>query len=102
VRVTESRAGGVPPSRQSPSSFVPSSWKSEQGLPGNWIECILQTRDGYLWLGTPEGLIRFDGIRFVRFNHENCPAFKSDIVKALAEDTKVASGWRPKPAASCA
>jgi ligand-binding sensor domain-containing protein/signal transduction histidine kinase len=67
--------------------FRITTWTTSQGLPGNWIECLQQTRDGYLGLGTPEGLVRFDGVRFVRFNHENCSAFRSDVVKALTEDT---------------
>jgi ligand-binding sensor domain-containing protein/signal transduction histidine kinase len=71
-----------------PGRFQITTWTTSQGLPGNWIECLLQTRDGYLWLGSPEGLVRFDGLKFVRFNSENCPAFKSDVVKALAEDTE--------------
>src|SRR5262245_13474209 len=36
----------------------------EDGLPANTITDILQTRDGYLWLATPNGLARFDGVRF--------------------------------------
>jgi ligand-binding sensor domain-containing protein/signal transduction histidine kinase len=60
-------------------------WKTPQGLPGNWIECVLQTSDGHLWLGTPDGLYRFDGRRFITLNHRNCDAFRSDVVKGLAE-----------------
>ena len=71
--------------RESPH-YLSTTWKTEQGLALNWIQCLLQTRDGYLWLGTPEGLIRFDGEPFLRLNHENCPAFRSEVVKALAED----------------
>ncbi len=37
-------------------------WKTDQGLPQNSIQAILQTRDGYLWLGTERGLVRFDGV----------------------------------------
>ncbi len=42
-------------------------WQTENGLPSNTIRAILQTRDGYLWLGTFNGLVRFDGVRFVVF-----------------------------------
>ncbi len=42
-------------------------WQTEDGLPGNEITALLQTRDGYLWVGTSAGLARFDGERFVRF-----------------------------------
>jgi signal transduction histidine kinase/ligand-binding sensor domain-containing protein/CheY-like chemotaxis protein len=39
-------------------------WTSQQGLPGEAVYQILQTRDGYLWMRTSEGLVRFDGVRF--------------------------------------
>ena len=44
------------------------SWSIEDGLPQNSVNDILQTRDGYLWLATFGGLVRFDGIRFVVFD----------------------------------
>ncbi|MBX7174566.1 MAG: hypothetical protein K1X72_26565 [Pyrinomonadaceae bacterium] len=47
---------------------------------------MLQTRDGYLWLGTFGGLVRFDGIRFTIFNTANTPALHSNRVMALYED----------------
>jgi ligand-binding sensor domain-containing protein/signal transduction histidine kinase len=40
-------------------------WGIEQGLSAGRIQALAQTRDGYLWIGTAEGLLRFDGIRFV-------------------------------------
>src|SRR6266567_3050771 len=40
-------------------------WQSQQGLPRAAIQSICQTHEGYLWLGTQEGLFRFDGVRFV-------------------------------------
>jgi signal transduction histidine kinase/ligand-binding sensor domain-containing protein len=46
-------------------------WTQEQGLPQDTIRIITQTRDGYLWLGTDEGLARFDGYEFVIFNKAN-------------------------------
>src|SRR5436305_7857708 len=39
-------------------------WQMEEGLPNNIVQAITQTRDGYLWVGTREGLARFDGINF--------------------------------------
>lgn len=40
-------------------------WDLDQGLSSGRIQALAQTRDGYLWIGTAEGLLRFDGIRFV-------------------------------------
>jgi PAS domain S-box-containing protein len=58
-------------------------WQTEDGLPQNSIHALLQTRDGYLWLGTQEGLARFDGVRFAVFDQRNTPEFKNNHVTAL-------------------
>ncbi len=60
-------------------------WTSDSGLPQNSVTAILQARDGYLWLGTQEGLVRFDGVRFTIFDTRNTPALSDDWVQALAE-----------------
>lgn len=41
-------------------------WQMEDGLPNNNVQAITQTKDGYLWVGTREGLARFDGVNFKR------------------------------------
>jgi ligand-binding sensor domain-containing protein/signal transduction histidine kinase len=61
-------------------------WRTDSGLPQNTVHAVLQTRDGYLWLGTDGGLVRFDGMDMVTFDAENTPQFKSDTVYALLED----------------
>src|SRR5580658_5100077 len=40
------------------------AWTAQNGLPGEAVYQILQTRDGYLWLRTSAGVVRFDGVRF--------------------------------------
>jgi diguanylate cyclase (GGDEF)-like protein len=62
------------------------AWNTKDGLPQSSVEAILQTRDGYLWLGTQEGLVRFDGVRFAVFDKSNTKALKANRVTALAED----------------
>jgi len=47
------------------------SWTTEDGLPNNTVHAIAQTPDGYLWLGSPGGVARFDGIRFEDFSPTN-------------------------------
>src|SRR5882762_19464 len=59
-------------------------WRTQDGLPQNRIQAITQTADGYLWLGTPGGLVRFDGVRFFVFDRSNTPAFRDDSVLSLA------------------
>jgi len=61
-------------------------WQDQHGLPQNGVLAILRTRDGYLWLGTIEGAARFDGVRFVVFDNNNTPEFKSNQILSLAED----------------
>ncbi len=65
--------------------YVHTTWTSEQGLPQNSVQTIVQTTDGYLWMGTEEGLVRFDGVRFSVFNKANTPAFKHNDVKTLCQ-----------------
>lgn len=46
----------------------------------------MQTRDGYIWLNTLEGLVRYDGAQFTVFNRDNTPALKSTDMRALYAD----------------
>ena len=68
------------------ANYLTRVWQTEQGLPQNTVTAIEQTPDGYLWVGTQQGLARFDGVRFVVFNSANVPAFKSDRISALLVD----------------
>jgi diguanylate cyclase (GGDEF)-like protein len=61
---------------------------TENGLPQSSVLAMVQTRDGYLWLGTYEGLARFDGLNFTIFNKNNTPEMESNGIKALAEDSQ--------------
>jgi ligand-binding sensor domain-containing protein len=54
-------------------------WRSEHGLPGNTIQSLLHTRDGYLWVGTREGLARFDGVRFTTYGAQGGGVAESEI-----------------------
>ncbi|MHC1766042.1 MAG: two-component regulator propeller domain-containing protein [Verrucomicrobiia bacterium] len=69
-------------------SFVVDVWTTEEGLPQNEIKSILQTQDGYLWLGTPSGLVRFDGIRFTVYDESNTPGMENSNVEVLFEDSR--------------
>ena len=44
--------------------YIARSWSADDGLPHNYVFSVLQARDGYLWVGTRNGLARFDGVRF--------------------------------------
>src|SRR5215472_9803238 len=49
------------------------SWQTDDGLPENSATAMVQTPDGYLWFGTFNGLVRFDGVKFTVFNPQNTP-----------------------------
>lgn len=70
----------------SAAEFRVDRWTTGEGLPQNTVNTIVQTRDGYLWIGTFGGLTRFDGVRFTVFNTVNAPALKSSRITALHED----------------
>ncbi|HKF55054.1 MAG TPA: two-component regulator propeller domain-containing protein [Blastocatellia bacterium] len=62
------------------------SWTTDNGLPQNSVRAIIQTRDGYLWLATSDGLVRFDGVRFTIFNKGNTQGIMSNRFSCLVED----------------
>lgn len=64
-------------------SYSVQVWQREQGLPQNSVTAIVQDRDGYLWLGTYDGLARFDGARFVTFDGLNTPAMGNGRITSL-------------------
>ena len=77
------RAGAAEPAD---APFIVDAWTSKEGLPGNEVISVIQTRDGYLWVGTLNGLVRFDGNRFTVFDENNTPGLNSDRIVYLFED----------------
>ncbi len=69
------------------------AWKTQHGLPQNAVKAILQTQDGYLWLTTRFGVVRFDGKNFQVFDRANTPDLPSDAFGAIAEDRQDHSLW---------
>lgn len=69
-------------SRELPLIFR--SWQREQGLPQNSVRALAQTREGYIWVGSEDGVARFDGLRFVSFGVREGMA--SGPVNALCAD----------------
>ena len=68
-----------------PDWFTVGSWTQQNGLPHNHVNAILQTRDGYVWVGTAGGLARFDGVRFTVFDDRDPTQLADSDVRALAE-----------------
>jgi len=71
------------PLKRSIHQYIRDEWKIENGLPQNSVTSSAQTKDGYLWFGTSEGLARFDGIKFTVFCSKNTPQFKTNRILCL-------------------
>lgn len=71
-------------------NYAISLYGVEAGLPSNSAPTVVQTRDGYIWVGTEIGLARFDGVRFVTFRTANTPELPANLIRALVEDRE---GW---------
>jgi signal transduction histidine kinase/ligand-binding sensor domain-containing protein len=67
------------------SGFLVTNWRNEDGLPHSIVNSVIQTRDGYLWIGTYVGLVRFDGVRFVHYTPSTIPELGDGRVANLFE-----------------
>ena len=70
------------------SQSVRERWTYRDGLPHNVAHRLLASRDGYLWIGTQLGLVRFDGVRFTLFDRASNPGLASNEITALLEDER--------------
>ena len=61
-------------------------WGPEEGMPCNNVLSIIQAADGYLWLGTEEGLVRFDGLRPEFFERQGDPTAGAKNISEVIED----------------
>jgi ligand-binding sensor domain-containing protein/tRNA A-37 threonylcarbamoyl transferase component Bud32 len=67
------------------TQYIHKKWTTDDGLPENNISDILQTSDGYLWIGTGSGLVRFDGVKFDVFNKNSISGIPDNRVTVLCE-----------------
>lgn len=70
------------------SQYMREHWGSEKGFDAGSVTALAQTSDGYLWIGTDKGLIRFDGTSFRTFPLASPTAFPIGPVQALTSDTQ--------------
>lgn len=70
------------------TQYVHRTWQVQQGLPQAWIYSIVQTHDGYLWLGTQTGLVKFDGVRFTTVDEMDGVPSANMWVTHLVEDDR--------------
>ncbi len=78
---------GLDPSKKI-TQYILDIWQTDEGLPQNSIQSIIQTKDGYIWAATQEGIVRFDGIQFTIFDVRNTPEIKNNYINYLFEDSK--------------
>lgn len=82
------QSAGKRASRSLESEFIIDVWETDRGLPQNSVNDIVQTRDGYLWLATYDGLVRFNGVDFAVFTMANVPSLRSNRIVSLFEDAE--------------
>lgn len=64
------------------------NWHLDEGLPDGDITAIQQTPDGFLWVGTPKGLARFDRLQFKVFSADNTPGLSDSRISSLLTDSE--------------
>lgn len=69
-----------------PATYLSHHWTTEDGLPVNTINDLAQTLDGFLWIATWDGLVRFDGLHFRSYTAANTDALPSSRIDVLFRD----------------
>ncbi len=69
------------------SQYIYDVWTTDDGLPMGVVNAVLQTRDGYLWVATEQGLARFDGVRFEIYSTRTTPGLANNRITSLYEDS---------------
>ena len=67
------------------------NWNIDSGLPSNTVNSVVKSSEGYLWLGTNNGAVRFDGIKFKVYNSENVA-----LIKCILSDCVIGDGANMK------
>ena len=85
LAIVHSSGLGLDPKR-SLKQYIHESWNSDNGLPQNSVTSMLQSRDGYMWFATQEGVVRYDGFKFTIFDRNSNPELPGNNVGGLLED----------------
>jgi ligand-binding sensor domain-containing protein/signal transduction histidine kinase len=81
--------------RKSIKQYVHQIWTANEGLPQNSASNIRQTRDGYIWFSTQEGVARFDGVEFTVFDRANTKELPTPWMLRMNEDSDGGLWMRP-------
>ena len=82
------KAGDLVAPEAAPTIFTAEIPRTENSLPQSSVIAMTQTPDGYLWLGTLNGLVRFDGVRYTVFDEYNTPGLNSSRIVHLFADSR--------------
>ncbi len=74
--------------RKALTQYVHDVWTTTEGLPQDEVSAIVQDSIGYIWFGTQEGLVRFDGVNFTVFDSRNTEAFRTSFIHGLFADSR--------------
>lgn len=61
-------------------------YTAKDGLPMNSLKKVFQDSRGYIWIGTQEGLVRFDGLEFKTYDRSQYPGLECNFIMDIAED----------------
>jgi signal transduction histidine kinase/ligand-binding sensor domain-containing protein len=78
--------GSLLPSRAETAPYSTFTWQAEDGLPDNRVIGLAQSPDGYLWIATQGGLVRFDGVRFHRVGSTENSSLVAGTLRVLTLD----------------
>jgi signal transduction histidine kinase/ligand-binding sensor domain-containing protein len=85
--VHSAKGANLPPATDgTPAMLFFNSWPVEGAWEPTTVTTVLQAHDGYLWLGTYHGLVRFDGVRFTVFDANKTRPLRNGLITALYED----------------
>ena len=86
----------LPSQAQNPfARYKVEHYDSKNGMPNDFVMNAYQSNDGFIWLNSYSGYIRFDGKQFVTFNSSNTPAFKADNSNSLFSESEDSTLWFP-------
>jgi ligand-binding sensor domain-containing protein/signal transduction histidine kinase len=67
-------------------TYIIDNWDTEKGLPSNSLLSLFQSSEGFIWISSYQGVLRFDGSEFVQYNKTNTPSFQTTGISTIAED----------------
>ncbi len=69
------------------NDFVSTNWTTSDGLPGMTITALIQDQKGYIWIGTYDGLVRFDGVEFTVYSRTVDERYDFASARSLVQDS---------------